>query len=152
MNRVIRNILAVAAGVVLGGLTNMALVTLGPQVISPPAGVDMSDAKSLSASSHLLEPKHFVFPFLAHAFGTLVGALTAYLVAGSWRAVFSYGIGVFFLAGGIAASFLIAAPPWFVALDLLVAYLPMAWLGMRIGRRVRPETRATKPRVVAASS
>ena len=30
---------------------------------------------------HLFEPKHLVFPFLAHAVGTLVGALVAYLVA-----------------------------------------------------------------------
>ena len=52
----------------------MALVTASPLVIPPPAGVDVSDPQSLSESIHLFEPKHFVFPFLAHALGTLVGA------------------------------------------------------------------------------
>jgi prolipoprotein diacylglyceryltransferase len=28
---------------------------------------------------------------------------------------------------------MILAPAWFIALDLLAAYLPMAWLGIRIG-------------------
>jgi hypothetical protein len=39
----------------------------------------------------------------------------------------AYAIGVLFLCGGIAASFMIAAPAWFIALDLVVAYLP--WPG-----------------------
>lgn len=47
----------------------MALVLIGPHLILPPAGVDVSDAQSLKASIHLLQPKHFVFPFLAHALG-----------------------------------------------------------------------------------
>ena len=28
-----------------------------------------------------------------------------------------------------------AAPGWFIALDLVAAYLPMAWLSVQIGRR-----------------
>jgi hypothetical protein len=30
---------------------------------------------------------------------------------------------------------MIPAPTWFIALDLLAAYLPMAWLGIQIGDR-----------------
>jgi hypothetical protein len=79
--KVLRNILAVVVGLIVGGGVNMALVITSPLVIPPPACVDVSDPQSLSASMHLFEPKHFVFPFLAHAVGTLVGALVAYLVA-----------------------------------------------------------------------
>jgi len=71
--KVLQNILAVVAGLAVGGGVNMALVNASPLVIPPPAGVDVSDPQSLSESMHLLEPKHFVFPFLAHAVGTLVG-------------------------------------------------------------------------------
>jgi hypothetical protein len=85
---------------------------------------------------HLFEPKHFVFPFLAHALGTLTGALLAFLVAASYRSVFAYAIGVFFLAGGIAATFMIPAPVWFIILDLAAAYIPMAWLATHLGRRI----------------
>ena len=133
--KVLRNILAVVVGLIVGGGVNMALVIASPLVIPPPAGVDASDPQSLSASMHLFEPKHFVFPFLAHAFGTLAGALVAFLVAASHRPVFAYVIGAFFLAGGLTAALMIPAPAWFVILDLAAAYLPMAWVGTLLGRR-----------------
>lgn len=136
MVKVIRNILAVLAGVLLGSVVNMAIVTFGPSLIPPPAGVDLSTPEGLAAGIALFEPRHFVTPFLAHALGTFVGALVAYLVAGSHKARFAYAIGVLFLIGGIAACFMIPAPAWFMALDLVVAYLPMAWLAVRIGARV----------------
>jgi hypothetical protein len=135
--KILRNILAVVIGIVVGGVVNMALVMIGPQVFPPPDGVNMSDAKSLAEGVHLLEPRHFVFPFLAHASGTFVGALVAHLIAASHRNVFSYVVGGFNLVGGVTAAFLIPAPTWFIALDLLLAYIPMAWLATRVGYRVR---------------
>lgn len=44
--------------------------------------------------------------------------------------------GVLYLCGGIAASLMIPAPAWFIALDLLLAYLPMAWLAVWLGTRL----------------
>ena len=137
MLRFLRNLLALVAGVVLGGGVNMALVMLSPSLIPPPAGVDVSNAESLAQSIHLFEPRHFVMPFLAHALGTLIGALTTYLIAASHKAALAWAVGSLYLCGGIAAAFMIPAPAWFIALDLLVAYLPMAWLAIRIGRRMQ---------------
>ncbi len=134
--RVLRNVLAVVAGLVMGGAVNMAIVIASPLVIPPPAGVDVSDPQSLSESMHLFEPKHFVFPFLAHALGTLVGALVAFLIAASHKPVFAFVIGACFLAGGIAAARMIPAPTWFVVLDLAAAYVPMAFLATLLGRRM----------------
>ncbi|OGO84355.1 MAG: hypothetical protein A2203_10940, partial [Chromatiales bacterium RIFOXYA1_FULL_46_5] len=128
MLNLIRNLLAIVLGVMAGAAVNMALVSISPMLIAPPAGVDINNAESLSLGIHLFEPKHFIMPFLAHALGTLAGALVAYLVAASHKNRFAYLIGVFFLCGGIAASLMIPAPIWFIALDLIVAYLPMAWL------------------------
>jgi hypothetical protein len=137
MKTILKNCLAVVVGLVLGSIVNIALVIAGSHVIPPPAGVDMSDAKSLAAGIHLLVPKHFFFPFLAHALGTLAGALVTHLAASTRRSALAYVIGALFLAGGIAAACMIPAPAWFIALDLLVAYLPMAWLGARLGRGIR---------------
>ena len=134
MPNIVRNVIAVIVGLVIGGIVNMALVTISPSLIPPPAGVDVTNVESLSKAIHLFEPRHFVMPFLAHALGTLVGALVAYLIAASRKVQLAYVVGVFFLVGGIAASFMIPAPTWFIALDLLVAYLPMAWLGIQIGK------------------
>lgn len=133
MPRLLRNVLALLAGVAVGGVVNMALIMLSPSLIPPPSGVDVNDPESLRRSIHLFEPRHFVMPFLAHAVGTLVGALIAWLVAATHKLPLALTVGVVFLVGGVAASFMIPAPAWFIALDLLVAYIPMAWLGARIG-------------------
>ncbi len=137
MPNLLRNVLALLAGIVIGGAVNMALITLSPSLIPPPAGVDVTNAESLAKAIHLFEPRHFIMPFLAHAVGTLTGALAAYLIAASYKAQIAYAIGAVFLCGGVAASFMIPAPAWFIALDLLAAYLPMAWLGIRIGSRMK---------------
>ena len=89
---------------------------------------------------HLFEPRHFVMPFLAHAVGTLAGALAAYSIAVTHKLPIALAIGVVFLCGGVAASFMIPAPPWFIVLDLLVAYIPMAWLGTRLGAHFKRRT------------
>ena len=136
MPNLLRNVLAVLAGLVIGSIVNFALITISPMVIPLPAGVDVTNPESMSRAMHLFEPRHFIMPFLAHALGTLVGALAAYLIAASYKARLAYVIGVLFLCGGLAASFMIPAPTWFKVLDLLVAYLPMAWLATQIGARM----------------
>ena len=134
--KALRNILAVVVGLTVGGGVNMALIIASPLVIPPPAGVDVSDPQSLSESMHLFEPKHFIFPLPGARGRDFGGALVAYLVAASHRPVFAYVIGVCFLAGGIAAARMIPAPVWFVVLDLAAAYVPMAFLGTLLGRRI----------------
>ena len=138
MPSLLRNVLAVLAGIAIGGGVNMALITLSPSLSPPPAGVDVTNAESLSQGIHLFEPRHFIMPFLAHALGTLAGALAAYLIAATYKAPIAYVIGAVFLCGGVAASFMIPAPAWFIAVDLLAAYLPMAWLGIQLGTRMKP--------------
>lgn len=81
-------------------------------------------------------PQHFLFPFLAHALGTLLGATVAYLIAVQRRDVMAYVIGALFLAGGIYSVFALPAPTWFSVVDVLFAYLPMAWLGILLGKRL----------------
>jgi hypothetical protein len=136
MPKILRNTLAILFGLAIGSSVNMALITLSPSLIPSPAGVDINNAESLAKSMHLFEARHFLMPFLAHALGTLVGAFVAYWVAASYKAQMAYIIGVIFLCGGVAASFMIPAPTWFVALDLLVAYIPMAWLGIQVSARI----------------
>jgi hypothetical protein len=45
-------------------------------------------------------------------------------------------IGVLFLAGGISMVFMVPnAPMWFNSIDLILAYIPMAYLGYVLGRK-----------------
>lgn len=140
MPRILRNILAVLAGIVLGSVVNMAIISFGPMLIAPPAGVDLSSAEGMARTMHLFEPRHFVTPFVAHALGTLVGAFLAYVIAASHKNALAWAIGVLFLCGGVMASFMLPAPAWFIATDLLLAYLPMAWLAIWIGAHLSRPT------------
>lgn len=136
MHPTMRNILAIIAGFVIGGIVNMGLIMLSGSIIPPPAGADLTTPEGIKAAASLLEPKHFIFPFLAHALGTLSGALVASWIAASHKMRLAYVIGLLTLVGGIYAAYLIPAPTWFVALDLLVAYIPMAYLGGKLGIRM----------------
>ncbi|MCB1022875.1 MAG: hypothetical protein KDB79_00695 [Acidobacteria bacterium] len=135
MNTILRGILAVIAGVLVGGFVNMGILSLGNQVIALPAGADMTSVESMKQTMHLFGPRHYVTPFLAHALGVFVGALLASLIAASHNFKFAIAIAGFFLLGGITAAFLLPAPAWFIAVDLILAYIPMGWLGWKLSRK-----------------
>lgn len=135
MNPVIKNILAVVAGLLFGSVVNMGLIMISGVVIPPPEGADVTTIDGLKASMHLFEPKHFIFPFLAHALGTLAGAFLAATIAADNKMRFAWVVGVFFLLGGIANVFMLPSPAWFSIVDLVGAYIPMAFLGGKWGVR-----------------
>jgi uncharacterized membrane protein YqgA involved in biofilm formation len=136
MHPSLRNILAIVTGLVIGSIVNMGLINASGHVIPLPTGADVTTTEGLKASMHLFEPKHFLFPFLAHALGTLVGAATAAFIAASRQFELAMTIGVFFLVGGISMVMMVPAPAWFDTLDLCGAYIPMAWIGWKLaGRR-----------------
>jgi len=128
MNNTVKNILAIVAGLLIGSAVNMGIIMISGSIIPPPEGADITTTEGLRASMHLMKPQHFLFPFLAHALGTLVGALIAAKIAATHKMNLALGIGLFFLAGGIASVFMIPTPTWFVVVDLIGAYLPMGWL------------------------
>ncbi len=132
MNPILRNILAVIAGIVIGGTVNMLIINFSGTIIAPPEGVDTTTAEGLKEGIHLFEPKHFLIPFLAHALGTFVGAYLAARIAASHKMKFAIAIGCVFLLGGIGAVFMIPAPLWYNITDLVLSYIPMAWLAGRL--------------------
>ena len=136
MNSKIRNVLAIIVGLIAGSAVNMGLVMAGAQIIPLPAGVDVTDVESIKTHLHLFEFRHFVVPFLAHAMGTLVGAYVAVIIAASHKMMLGLVIGVLFLIFGIINVFMLPSPAWFVVVDLLGAYTPMAWIGTRLTGKV----------------
>jgi len=130
----IRNILAVIAGIVIGSIVNMGLINVGHAVIGLPPGADVSTMEGVKSAMQQFGPVHFIVPFVAHAGGTLVGALVASLIAVSHKMKIAIGIGVCFLLGGIGAGIYLQAPLWYDAIDFLFAYIPMAWIGAKLGR------------------
>lgn len=139
MNPIGKNVLAVVGGIVVGSVVNMALVNIGPAVIPLPEGADISTMEGLRDSMKLFAPANFIAPFLAHALGTLVGAFMAARFAASHPRKLAMFVGVFFLIGGIAAVSMFGGPMWFKVTDLLLAYLPMGFLGGKLAAWSRSE-------------
>jgi hypothetical protein len=135
MNPILRNTLAVIIGLFVGSVVNMGIILISGSIIPPPNGADVTTMEGLQATMHLFEPKHFLFPFLAHAIGTFAGALTTVLIAASHKTKLAFVIGAFFLLGGIVNVYSLPSPLWFSAVDLIFAYLPMAYLALKIGTK-----------------
>lgn len=135
LNPRLMNILAVFSGIVAGSLVNMSIIMLSGIVIPLPAGADFSTAESITASMPLLRPIHFLFPFLAHALGTGIGAYITQRISVVQTPNRPILVGAFFFAGGIMAAWQIPAPWWFETTDLLLAYFPMAYLGWKWGAK-----------------
>ncbi|MGB3591924.1 MAG: hypothetical protein WBA16_09610 [Nonlabens sp.] len=131
-----RNILAVLLGFIAGAIVNSSIVTLGNSLY-PVEGLDGNDFDALAIAIRDYEPIQFLFPFLAHAIGTFVGALITALIAASHGRLLAIVIGILFLFGGITMVVLVGGPLWFIMLDLVLAYLPMAYLGYYIAIQIR---------------
>ncbi|MEE9430928.1 MAG: hypothetical protein V3V16_07815 [Melioribacteraceae bacterium] len=131
MKPIFKNIIAVVLGWAGGSIANLGLIKIGHKML-PIEGINPNDFEALAEVMPTLEPEYFIFPFFAHAFGTLVGAIIVGVIATKHKMKFSLGIGAFFILGGIAAILMIPAPTWFAITDIVLAYIPMAWIGGKI--------------------
>ena len=94
MNKILKSILAVIAGVFIGGALNMGIIIISSSIIPPPQGADLTTMEGLKESMHLLQPKHYIMPFLAHALGTFLGALIAATIVAKHKIKFALGISI----------------------------------------------------------
>lgn len=129
MSPILRNTLAVIAGLIVGGLVNSGIIMLSSFLIPPPEGVDPNDIESIKANVELYDVKHFVVPFLAHALGTLIGAFIAVKIGISRYKILAYIIAGLFMIGGLMMAFMLPEFYLFSIVDLSLAYFPMAVLG-----------------------
>jgi hypothetical protein len=131
-----KSILLSVAGLLIGVITNGIIVQIGSQIVKAPKGLDLSTEQGLAKAMPLMGAEHFVFPFLAHAIGTLVGAYFVSRMKVNRALLNAMAIGFAFLAGGVMMVLTLPGTPWwFVATDLVLAYLPMAYLGYKLGQR-----------------
>lgn len=137
--KIVRNIIGVVAGILIGSFVNMFIVELGPQFFPLPAGVNLTTEDGLKAGMSLMQPEHFIAPFLAHAVGTLVATFIAALIAVDRRKIITRVISLLYLAGGAYMVAVLPSPMWFNLLDLIVAYVPMGMLGYLLATKIIPE-------------
>jgi hypothetical protein len=128
----IRNILAVVAGLVTGSYCNMLIIENGHHLMTLPEGFRFSDPENMKNGLMTLAPQYFAIPFLAHAAGVLIGGIIAALLGKGNKKRNAFVISLVFLLAGITMVFLMEAPLWFEITDLSLAYLPMGYLAGKI--------------------
>ncbi len=134
MKPIVKNIIAVIVGLIVGMSANMLLVYLGMSVVDYPETVTMKDSDTIGQSIRAgeFEFKHYIFPFIAHSMQALLGAFICTKIAASNYFKLAMLIGVISLIGGIWNSMILGTS--FVANIIdWIAYLPMAYLGWRLG-------------------
>jgi hypothetical protein len=135
---ILRNILAIFIGLFIGGLLNGYLISISGSIIPFPEGFDNRTMEGLKAGMAVMEPKHFIFPFLAHGLGALVGALIACMIGVPNKLRMAMIVGFVFFCGGLYMVMMLPSPMWFTILDLGVAYFPMAYIGYWISGKIMP--------------
>lgn len=130
MNPILKNVLAVVAGLIVGMISNMAIGNLGLNIIPQPTGVDPKDIESIIANIDKYESKHFILPIIAHASQALFGGFIAARFAASKNLQMALIVGVLSLLGGLAMIIMVPTPTWVIIVDLAL-YLPAAWLGWK---------------------
>ena len=130
---IIKRTIIIVLSIFIGAQVNGAFLTLGTNLIPPPEGCNLNTMDGLKAAVPFLGAKHYLFPFFAHAIGTLISALLITRFLKSQQFVFAMMAGVLFLIAGISMVIMLpGTPSWFILVDLIGAYIPMAYLGYKL--------------------
>ena len=130
-----KTILLFIVSLFLGAAFNSMILNLGMKLIPPPEGYNMNDAADLSKAISVMETKHFLFPFLSHALGTLFSVMFYTYFAKAKSQFFPLMIAGLFFTGGLYMVLILPSPLWFDLIDLILAYFPMAVIGYKISKR-----------------
>ena len=128
MKIILKSLSLLILGILIGSFINMGFIIIGDLIFIKP-----EDFNPLNAMNW--DIKYFIFPFIAHAFGTFSGSYSASKLSNNDNKTIPLLIGFFFLSGGIYMALIVPAPNWFLFLDLIAAYIPMAILGWSIGKK-----------------
>jgi len=131
MKRILRNILAVLLGLIVGMGIMMLLHTLFASIVPLPEGVDFSKPESFKENIDKFTGLHFFTASLAHGLGTLSAAFIACKISLAKNRTFILVASLFLIFGILNARDL-NPPILFTLLDLSLAYFPMAWIGKKL--------------------
>ena len=121
----------------IGGAVNMSFIRISGKIIPPPSGFNLQTTEGLVKAMHLMGPEHFLFPFLAHAFGTFVAAILVSKYCNLWSKAAAYSVAGLFFIGGLMMVLLLPSPLWFTFVDLILAYFPMAFLALKMSKPLK---------------
>jgi hypothetical protein len=130
MGKIVRNILAVLAGMIVGSAVNMGLIMLSWQIFPMPEGMDPNDSAQFNEYVAGLPVAALLLVILAHLGQSFVGGLVAARIAATRPMVVALIIGALTLLGGILNMMSIEHPTWmYIEVPL---YIVVAWAAGRL--------------------
>lgn len=127
----VRNILAVIAGFVAGGIFVTLFEWIGHQIYPIPANINQSDMASLGEYVKTAPTGALIAVLLAQSAGSFFGGLVTSLIAVAKKVTaWIYAVLALIMAG--LTTFLLPHPIWFNVIALLLP-IPLALLGSRAG-------------------
>lgn len=131
---VLRNVVAVLAGMFVGMVLNMGLIQLNVVLFPMPEGVGFDDTEAFATYIQGLPLRAFVLVILAHLAQAGVGGLVAAWLGRSRPLLLAMIVGVLTAIGTAANAVMIGAPAWMwleLPLDLAVAWAAGTWVARR---------------------
>ena len=124
----LRNILAVILGLVIGNIAIMGLHYLSMLAYPLANGVEMSDIDAIASYIKTAPLGSLILVMVAHLGGTFIAGISVALVSDSIKAI--YIVGVFFTLAGIYNLYVLPHPIWFNIEAIL--YFPAAMYGYKL--------------------
>lgn len=133
----VRNVVAVFVGMVVGMVANMGLIFANMALFPAPPGLDFNDTEAMQAYIGALPATGFILPMVAHLMQAGLGGWVAARLGASRPVVLALIIGVVTLAGGLY-NLMVLPGPWWMWVEVPL-YLVVAWTvgGIEQARRER---------------
>jgi MFS family permease len=133
----VKSILAVLTGLVVGFITIYLVELVSQQVYPLPAEVNLQDPEAMGTYMANAPAASLVLVLLAYALGSFLGGMVAARLATTKKMVHAIVVGVLLLLAGIANFYLLPHPIWFV-ISAVIIYPLMSFFGGAMGSRDMP--------------
>lgn len=126
---IVRDALAIIAGLVIAILTVSVVQTISHQIYPPPAGLDINNPADQAKIMESISTGALVAVFVSWTVGSLAGAWTAMKISGNVR--FGWIIGLFIAAMSVWTTMMFPHPMW-----MRIAAVVMPLVGVLLARQL----------------
>jgi hypothetical protein len=128
-----KSLIAIVAGIVVGGVTGYLVQTAGNLLLSATMGIEPISAQGAAALGMPRATETLLVIVAGYVLGTMAGGFVAAKLAPSRREYHAVAVGVFQMVLGVIALLLFPHPLWFSVATVL-AFVPGALLGSALSR------------------
>jgi hypothetical protein len=133
----VRSILGVMAGVIVGFVL-VAISDASTMIVAtPPPGLDYNDSAAMSAYSESLPLSAFLIMLVGHAVAAFAAGFVAAWIARRTAVIHGLIVGILLLTAAVANLASFYHPTWFWVAEILI-YVPAACAGSLLAPRPRP--------------